>query len=110
MRDLVFKNLTSESKRRRVISSSEVANKEGVRSVIHRHFICVIKEISHKEMQRPVSYLHVLKEHNNKECRERFFCKIKGSVYAVNKDKLYLILFMHSLSISLTAVPQGLVN
>jgi len=110
MRDIVFKNLTSESRKRKVIASSEITDKEGVRSVIHRHFVCVVKEIHNQEMQKPVPYMHVLKEHNNKECRERFFCKIKGSVYAVNKDKLYLILFMHTLNITLTAMPQGLVN
>jgi len=110
MRDLVFRNLTSEARKRKVIASSEVIDKEGIRSIIHRHFICVIKEITDKEIQKPLPYLHVLKEHNNKEHKEKFFCKIKGSIYAVNKDKLYLILFMHSLRITLTAIPQGLAN
>lgn len=110
MRDIVFKNLTSENRKRKVIASSEVTNKEGIHSVIHRHFICVIKEIVGKQGPRPAPYMHVLKERNSRERRERFFCKIKGSVYAVNKDKLYLILFMHTLNITLTAVPQELAN
>ncbi len=110
MRDIVFKNLTSESKKRKIIASSEIMDREGVRSIIHRHFICVIREITNKEMHKPTPYLYVLKEHNNKEQREKFFCKIKGSIYAVNKDKLYQILFMHSLKINLTAIPQGSLN
>ncbi len=110
MRDLVFKNLTSDDKRRRVIISSEIADKQGVRSVIHRHFICLIKELKDSTPERPMPYLYVLKEHNNKEQREKFFCKIKGSICAVNKGRLFLILFMHSLKICLIALPQDVLE
>lgn len=107
MRDLVFKNLTSGNKKRKVIASSEIVDKQGVRSVIHRHFICIVREIKDKNMQRPSPYLYVLKEHNALEQREKFFCRMKGSVYAVAHGRLFLILFMHSLKISLAAMPQG---
>ena len=103
MRDLVFKNLTSNDKRRKIIASSEVLDKKGVRSIIHRHFICIVKEVHDKPSERPSPYLHVLKEQNNKEQRQRFFCKIKGSLLAVNQEQLLLISFVHTLSIELTA-------
>lgn len=107
MRDLLFKNLTSIDKKRKVLASSEIMDKGGVRSIIRRHFVCIIKEIENKDIARPAPYVGVIKERNSREQRERFFCKIKGSIYAVNNGHLFLILFMHSLNINLTAIPAG---
>jgi len=107
MRDLVFKNLTSEDRKRRIIASSEITDKEGMRTVIHRHFVCIVKEIHNgvnEYEQQP--NLYVLKERNTKERKERFFCRIKGSLFAVNSGKLLLIQFMHSLRIELSALPE----
>ena len=106
MRDLVFKNLTSDDRKRKILVSSEVMDKQGIRSSIRRHFVCVVKEVKDKSMQRPLPHVYVVKEHNTRERREHFFCKIKGSICAVNKDKLYLIIFMHTLKISLVSIPQ----
>jgi len=107
MRDLLFKNLTSNDHRRKIITSSEVVDKHGVCSTIHRHFICMIKEVqSGQNIEKPAPYLYVLKNHNTKEQREKFFCKIKGSICAQSKGKLFLVIFMHSLKIDLVAKPQ----
>jgi hypothetical protein len=108
MRDLLFKNLTSEDKRRRIIASSEITDKEGVHTAIHRHFICIIKEVKDNKCGQPLPSISVLKERNTKEQREKFLCRIKSSVYAVNNGRLFLILFMHSLKINLTAVTNDL--
>src|SRR4030042_7037299 len=107
MRDLVFKNLTSTSRHRRILASSEMVDKNGVRSIIHRHFVCIVREIKDKQAPKPLPYLYVLKKQNTKEQEENFFCRIKGSIYAVNKGRLFLVLYMHSLKISLSAVVQG---
>lgn len=107
MRDILFKNLTSNEKRRKIIASSEIVDKQGMRSIIHRHFVYLVKEIKDKHnIQKPLPYLYVLKEHNTLEQREKFFCKIKGSIYAVVNAKLLLITFVHSLKIILTAIPE----
>lgn len=108
MRDLLFKNLTSDDKKRRVIASCEVMDKAGVHSVIQRHFICIIKEIQDKKPQQPLSQIYVVKEKNTREQRERFSCRIKGSVCAASGERLFLILFMHSLKIDLTSIPKKL--
>lgn len=107
MRDLLFKNLTSSDHKRRVISSSEITDKEGVRSVIRRHFICMVKEVIGPDIQRPEPFLYVLKEQNTKEQKQRFFCKVKGSICAVNRGRLFLIVFMHTLKIDLAAIPES---
>ncbi|HTZ11041.1 MAG TPA: hypothetical protein VMD04_01500 [Candidatus Margulisiibacteriota bacterium] len=108
MRDLLFKNLTSEDKKRKIISSSEVFDKEGVRSTIHRHFACMVKEVAAENIDKPLPYLYVLKMRNGKEHREEFYCRVKGSVYALNKGKLFLVFFMHSLKIKLQETQQPL--
>ncbi|MFA5286954.1 MAG: hypothetical protein WC394_01620 [Candidatus Omnitrophota bacterium] len=108
MRDLLFKNLTSNDRKKRVISSSEITDKEGVRSIIRRHFVCMVKETrSGETIDKPAPYLYVLKEHNSEEHKERFFCKVKGSVCALNQGRLFLIVFMHSLRIDLVSTPQN---
>lgn len=109
MRDLLFKNLTSVDRKKRIISSSEVVDKQGVRSIIHRHFICMVKEVKGEEVKKPTSYLYVLKEKNSKEHKEKFYCRIKGSMLAINKNKLFLIVFTHSLKIHLTAIAKEVV-
>ena len=106
MRDLLFKNLTSLDRKRRIIASSETVDKQGVHSVIRRHFIYMLKEIQDEHhIEKPRPYLYVLKEHNTREHKEKFFCKIKGSLCAINKGKLFLVVFMHSLKIDLVASP-----
>ena len=103
MRDLLYKNLTSADRKRRVIASSEITDKEGVHSVVRRHFSYMIRQVEKADVVKPAPYLYVLKERNTREKKEHFFCKIKGSLLAVNKGKFFLIVFVHTLSIQLTA-------
>jgi len=107
MRDLLYKNLTSADRRRKIISSLETMEREGIRNTIRRHFIYIAKEVKDKEAQKPLPSLYIIKERNTKEHRESFLCRIKGSMYVVNNGRLFLILSMHSLKICLAAIPQG---
>jgi len=110
MRDLLFKNLTSDDKKRRRISSSEIVDKQGMRSIIRRHFVCVVKELKDAKIEKPKPYLYVRKERSIKEKNEKFFCRIKGSIYAINQGRLFLVLYMHSLKIKLLALPGSSVQ
>jgi hypothetical protein len=102
MRNLLYKNLTFPSRGRKIIASSEVADKAGVHSVVRRHFTYIVKPIQSADVIKPQPYLYVLKERNTQQKREHFFCKIKGSVLAVNNGNFFQILFVHTLSINLT--------
>lgn len=104
MRDLLFKNLTSSDKKRKIISTCEVADKEGIRTTIRRHFVCMVRQIEANKAFKPAPYLYVLKERQTREVKERFFCRIKNSVVVTYNDQLYLVLYMHTLKISLEAV------
>ncbi|MFA5115355.1 MAG: hypothetical protein WC469_04755 [Candidatus Omnitrophota bacterium] len=105
MREMVFRNLKSGG--RRIIATTETGEREGVHSSIRRHFIYIVKEVADTYRQ-PEPSVHILKEHNSRRQIERFCCRLKNSVYAKYNGKLYLILFMHSLSITLTAATEGL--
>ncbi|MCX5698720.1 MAG: hypothetical protein NTX01_03370 [Candidatus Omnitrophica bacterium] len=102
MRDLLYKNLTFPNRGRKIIASSEVADKAGVHSVVRRHFAYIVKPIPSTAVIKPQPYLYVLKERNTKQKLEHFFCKIKGSVLAENKEKFFQIFFVHTLSVELT--------
>lgn len=106
MRDLLFKNLISEDKKRRMISSSEIVDKSGVRTIVRRHFIYFAKEIQDNQTTKPSPCLFVLKEHNTKEKKEKFYCRMKGSIYTVSGGHLFLVQFMHSLKITILAISK----
>jgi hypothetical protein len=102
MRDLVFKNLTSQDRKRKVLCSCEISDKDGVHSVIQRHFICIVREVKDNKKEKPLPELYVVKEHNSLQQKEKFSCKLKGSVYAVSENRIFLILYMHTLNITVT--------
>jgi len=108
MRDLLYKNLTFPGRGRKIIASSEVADKNGVHSVVRRHFAYIVKPVSSGTEIQAKPYFFVLKERNTKQKREHFFCKMKGSILAVNQGKLMHILFIHTLNVELTAIDHKL--
>jgi hypothetical protein len=111
MRDLLFRNLTSLDRKRKILSSSEIFDKSGIRTVVRRHFVYMVKQLPEGEkFQKQPPYMFILKERNTKERVEKFFCRMKGSVYAVSGGKAYLITFMHSLKICLTSIPEGMMK
>lgn len=103
MRDLLYKNLTFANRGRKIIASSEVADKEGVHSVVRRHFTYIVRPIKNSDEIKTRPYLYILKERNTKQKREHFFCKMKGSIIALNQGKLMHISFLHTLNVQLTA-------
>jgi len=103
MRDLLFKNLTYVNRGRKIIASSEVSDKEGVHSIVRRHFAYIVKPVKGADENTPKPYLYILKERNSKQKREHFFCKMKGSILALNQGKLLQISFLHTLNVQLTA-------
>jgi len=107
MRDLVFKNLTSQDKRKRVLWASETINEDGILTKIHKYLIYIIKEAKKDEVhknEKPEVY--VLKQRNTKEKTERFQIKMKGAIYCLAKEKCYFISFCHTLKIDLCQAPQ----
>lgn len=104
MRDILFKNFTSLDGKKRKIASSEVIARNGMRSIIHRHFVYMLEEVKDSQLDKPLPYLYVLKEKNTKGFTEKFFYRLKGSMYVMLNKKLFLIHYMHSLKINLAVL------
>jgi len=102
MRNLLYKNLTFPGRGRKIITSSEVVDKDGVHSVVRRHFAYIIKSVQSTELIKPQPYLYILKERNTEQKREHFFCKVKGNILGVSGGNFFQISFVHTLSIELT--------
>jgi hypothetical protein len=93
-----------------VLACAEIVDSAGVRTIVRRHFIYMVKEISEKPKKIDDPYLMVIKLHDTKSRMEKFFCKMKGAVIASYKTHLYYIRFMHTLNISLCALPNGIMK
>ncbi len=107
MRDLVFKNLTSSDKKRKIISSCETMEQRGVRTNIYRHLLCRVQEVTDTSAMLPKANLYVVKKHDTRLKLEEFYCRIKGSMYMVTNSKTFLIAFVHSLRIDLKAIQHS---
>lgn len=93
------------------MASSEIFDKSGVRTVVRKHFVYMVKDVTEgAKLEKQPPYLVIFKKRDTKEKTEKFFCRMKGSVYAVCEGKVYLITFMHSLKICLTAIPDSLMK
>lgn len=101
MRDLLFKNIISADKKRRVLVSQETSQKNGVLTSVQRKLVCLVKEMDRASAPVSSPQIVVVKERNNGLGYQRFFCRMKGQLYAVNNGHLFLIIFSHSLKINL---------
>lgn len=104
MRDLIFKNLTSRNKARKILLAKETIKEDGILTRIQKHLIYEVHEL--KEERAPdkklKNELFILKEKNTKLKTESFFIKIKSSMYANYNEKVFIINFLHSLRIDLS--------
>jgi hypothetical protein len=108
MRDLVFKNLTSLDKRRKVLWASETITEDGILTKIHKYLIFIVKE-SKKEDVRPTQQpeIYVIKHRDTHVKTEKLQIKMKGSIYCLSKQKYFYITFCHTLKIDLSPAPQN---
>jgi hypothetical protein len=104
MRDLLFKNLTSNNNHRKVLSTAETVDKDGIHTVVHRHFVYFVREVEKTQEPLGKPFLSVIKERNTKLKYERFYCRMKGALLVKSNEKFYKIDFMHSLRISLNSI------
>lgn len=104
MKNLIFKNITSENRRQRILYSSESTEQEGIRTVVNRHLICRIHNVVEAEESLQPPALYVIKKRDTQANSEAFYCRIKGLMYMSDKHRLHLVSFIHSLRIQLKAV------
>lgn len=119
MREVIFKNLTSENGRKKDTCLKEVFEKDGVLARAERRYFYFVKNVSclkndeelhqwikeqntvHPDRKRN---FHILKEHNNESGVDKLICKVLGTFYAVSNNKVYTIVFLHAFKISFSKV------
>lgn len=116
MRELVFKNLTSEDKKRKDLFIKETIDKGGMRTVTQRHSTYMISNrrtfascSELEEWQKNMSscgrrHVFVFKKRSTKEKKDSFICDVVGKFYAVVKNDAYSIAFKHSFEIDFLPV------
>lgn len=116
MRQLLFKNLTSQNTRRRILSICETVSHNGTKLMIQRRNTYTLKSRIHiksasdvKKLeatygnQAPFSdrRLHLIRKYNQKTGENKLFCRAHGLLYIVMNDDVLLIAFTNSLKISM---------
>ena len=111
MREILFKNLTMVSSRKKDISLKEIFENNGVLSKTERRCFYFIKDIAPlgegtdfqkwvdlQNKTSPVTKRHffIFKEHNEKLGLDKLVCKIAGTFYAIINNTIYTIAFLHS--------------
>ncbi|MDP2913479.1 MAG: hypothetical protein Q8N91_05670 [Candidatus Omnitrophota bacterium] len=111
MREVIFKDLTSVTSRKKDIFLKEVFEKDGILTRTERRCFYFIKDMARisdaKDMGKwlePYSGVlpmakrnfHVMKEHNDGLGVDKLTCKIAGTFYAVVDNTIYTIGFLHS--------------
>ena len=105
MRELLFKNITSKDKKRKLVSCLETRQEDGINTRILRHFICLVKESDTDLKYYSAPSLYVVKEQSCQRVQEKFYCRIKGGFYAVDEQgRNVVFLFLHTLKVVLTAL------
>lgn len=99
MRDILFKELTSTDKRRRLFSICEAIERDGILTKVERRSIYIIKEKNQiKELKNPPR-ISIFKVRNTERQEERLSWRIVGNFYVVTEEKVFCIIFIHSFKI-----------
>ena len=107
MRDIVFKNLTSPDKKKRVLWASETINEDGILTKIHKYLIYMVKEVAQEEAHKTDKpEIFVFKNRNTREKTEKFQIRMKGSIYCLSQNRCFYVSFCHTLKIDLCQSPQ----
>lgn len=104
-REILFKNLSSLDRKRRVFSSSITNEGKDFVSTTQRKYVYLIKAVDNHSDEL-ATHVFVRNEKDTSKHVHKFNCLIKGGFYASNTESLYLIRYAHSLQITLKANPH----
>ena len=109
MREVIFKELTSLSSRKKNVFLKEVFEKDGVMTKTERRSFYFIKEVKClNDGQDLENWLkasndrsivndrrfQILKKHSDENGEDKVICKISGTFYAILDKRIYTIVFM----------------
>lgn len=112
MRELMFKNLTSEDRRKKDLYITETVESNGIKTIVRRHSVYIINDrnklknpkelLKYKDnasMNCTKRHVFIFKKQDTKHKKESFVCDVVGKFYAVVKSDIYSIAFKHSFEI-----------
>lgn len=112
MRELLFKNITSDNKKRKDLYVSETVEKNGITTTTQRHSTYIIgacnkfntlEELG--EWKKAIGpgankrHVFIIKKRDTKLNKDIFICDLVGRFYAVTGCDIYSIAFKHSFEI-----------
>lgn len=110
MREVIFKNLTSLTSRKKDIVLKEVFEKDGVLAKTERRCFYFIRRVDRLSKENTLDKwiasqgaegvsnsrsFHILKEHNDAAGEDKVICRIEGEFFAVVNMSIFTIGFLH---------------
>ena len=114
MREVVYRNLTSLSSRKKDVFLQEVFEKDGIIARTERRSLYFVKDILHLDQPGDLQdwiakqggagmtnkrQFHIFKQHSDSPGEDKLMCKILGNFYAVIDNSVYMIAFLQSFKI-----------
>ena len=116
MRELIFKNLTKPTARKRDISMEEVVEKNGLVSTTKKRSMYFVRGVHHLKTKEKVEewmsrrrkgnvsgkkFFHVLRKYSDSNKEDKLVCKMRGSFYIISEQDIYNIVFVHAIKIQI---------
>ena len=87
-----------------MISSCEIAEAKGIRTTTNKRFVYKVIELKNNLSKKPIPQIFIRRTSNTTRQQERFFCRLKASLYAQSNGRLFLVLFGYSFIIDLRPI------
>lgn len=104
-REILFKNLSTNDRKRRVFSSCVVDENPNFVTTTERKYVYLIRKVLNKGKSL-APQVHIKNERDSVSQEHKFNCLIKGGFYAANSQDLFHIRYAHSLEIVIKSQPQ----
>jgi len=116
MRELIFKNLTTPSSKKREVSVKEVTERNGLVSSTTKRSLYFIRGVhkvhSKDELKKWLEkrkgdsdlnrkFFHILRDCSSKNKEDKLICKMRGSFCIISGNIIYNIVFIHSIRIQI---------
>ena len=116
MRELIFKNLTSNDHMKRDIRVQEIIQRDDIVARTERRSIYFVRKKTHIETPDDMKiftsdpdgvqssdrkHFFILKEHDSSHGRDMILCKVRGTMYVVIGDDIFTITFFHTYKIDM---------
>ena len=101
MKEILFKNVTSLPKRRKIISISETSEDKECKTFVRKSFVYLVTPQMRVEQTIPQPDVYIRKFYSTKTKEERFSFRVKGYFYIAQEYCFLKVSFCHRLKINI---------